>query len=160
MNIPTNFSAATRMLLFQTWIFNYFAAVLPFCRYVVLLFCRFVVLSSWCFAVLRQCRNRRSDLSWNRTKSRSEARPQRRIVPLALTESNSGHVCKALQPLFRCNSGGLFARKAIFYLRNSFMRTCCRRCSGDDEERSPQTGRLSHLRVRGRRGRATLFATV
>ena len=31
MNIPTNFSAATRMLLFQTWIFNYFAAVLPFC---------------------------------------------------------------------------------------------------------------------------------
>ena len=44
MNIPTNFSAATRMLLFQTWIFNYFAAVLPFCRYVVLLFCRYVVL--------------------------------------------------------------------------------------------------------------------
>lgn len=39
MNIPTNFSAATRMLLFQTWIFNYFAAVLLFCRYVVLLFC-------------------------------------------------------------------------------------------------------------------------
>lgn len=39
MNIPTNFSAATRMLLFQTWIFNYFAAVLPFCRYVALLFC-------------------------------------------------------------------------------------------------------------------------
>lgn len=39
MNIPTNFSAATRMLLFQTWIFNYFAVVLPFCRYVVLLFC-------------------------------------------------------------------------------------------------------------------------
>ena len=39
MNIPTNFSAATRMLLFQTWIFNYFSAVLPFCRYVVLLFC-------------------------------------------------------------------------------------------------------------------------
>lgn len=39
MNIPTNFSVATRMLLFQTWIFNYFAAVLPFCRYVVLLFC-------------------------------------------------------------------------------------------------------------------------
>lgn len=38
MNIPTNFSAATRMLLFQTWIFNYFA-VLLFCRYVVLLFC-------------------------------------------------------------------------------------------------------------------------
>lgn len=38
MNIPTNFSVATRMLLFQTWIFNYFAAVLPFCRYVVLLF--------------------------------------------------------------------------------------------------------------------------
>lgn len=41
MNIPTNFSAATRMLLFQTWIFNYFAAVLPFCRYVVLLFLLF-----------------------------------------------------------------------------------------------------------------------
>lgn len=39
MNIPTNFSAATRMLLFQTWIFNYFAAVLPFCRLGVLLFC-------------------------------------------------------------------------------------------------------------------------
>lgn len=39
MNIPTNFSVATRMLLFQTWIFNYFAAVLLFCRYVVLLFC-------------------------------------------------------------------------------------------------------------------------
>lgn len=39
MNIPTNFSAATRMLLFQTWIFNYFAAVLLFCRYVALLFC-------------------------------------------------------------------------------------------------------------------------
>lgn len=39
MNIPTNFSAATRMLLFETWIFNYFAAVLPFCRLAVLLFC-------------------------------------------------------------------------------------------------------------------------
>lgn len=49
MNIPTNFSAATRMLLFQTWIFNYFAAVLPFCRFVVLLFC--------CFAVLLFCDN-------------------------------------------------------------------------------------------------------
>lgn len=32
------------MLLFQTWIFNYFAAVLPFCRYVVLSFCRLAVL--------------------------------------------------------------------------------------------------------------------
>jgi len=39
MNIPTNFSAATRMLLFQTWIFNYFAAVLPSCCFAVLLFC-------------------------------------------------------------------------------------------------------------------------
>ena len=52
MNIPTNFSAATRMLLFQTWIFNYFAAVLPFCRYVVLLFCRYVVLLFFCFATM------------------------------------------------------------------------------------------------------------
>jgi len=52
MNIPTNFSAATRMLLFQTWIFNYFAADLPFCRYVVLLFCRYVVLLFCCFATM------------------------------------------------------------------------------------------------------------
>lgn len=39
MNIPTNFSAASRMLLFQTWIFNYFAAVSLFCCFAVLLFC-------------------------------------------------------------------------------------------------------------------------
>lgn len=45
MNIPTNFSAATRMLLFQTWIFNYFAADLPFCRFVVLLFFCFATMS-------------------------------------------------------------------------------------------------------------------
>lgn len=49
MNIPTNFSAATRMLLFQTWIFNYFAAVLLFYRYVALLSC--------CLAVLLFCDN-------------------------------------------------------------------------------------------------------
>lgn len=49
MNIPTNFSAATRMLLFQTWIFNYFAAVL--------LFCCFAVLSLCCLAVLLFCDN-------------------------------------------------------------------------------------------------------
>ena len=44
MNIPTNFSAATRMLLFQTWIFNYFAAVLLFRCFAVLLFCCSAVL--------------------------------------------------------------------------------------------------------------------
>ncbi|MDD7710945.1 MAG: hypothetical protein PUJ46_05215 [Alistipes sp.] len=57
MNIPTNFSAATRMLLFQTWIFNYFAAVLPFCRFVVMLSCCFAVLSFCRLAVLLFCDN-------------------------------------------------------------------------------------------------------
>ena len=49
MNIPTNFSAAMRMLLFQTWIFNYFAAVLSLCCLAVLLSC--------CLAVLLFCDN-------------------------------------------------------------------------------------------------------